>query len=74
MTPFWLRRFLCWLTGGHRYEDKNLTTYYSPMNRKTVFANYCVKCGTQNLWELDIDRILQEDIERKKKGVIPNDR
>lgn len=39
-----MNSFVCWLTGGHRYSDANLTVYTDPKTDEFVFQNYCVKC------------------------------
>ena len=65
--PFWLRRFLCWLTGGHKYADKNLETLYCPETRESLMWNYCVKCGTAYLFTINTDEIVKRDMEERKK-------
>ena len=40
-----LKRFWCWITGGHKYADGNLETYPLPIYGETYFRNICVKCG-----------------------------
>lgn len=37
--------FFCWLTGGHRYADSNLTVYTDPKTKEAVFRNICIKCS-----------------------------
>ena len=65
--PFWLREFLCWLTGGHRYADMNLKSFYSPDSRNSLMWNYCVKCGSAYLFEINTDEIVKRDMEEFKK-------
>ena len=65
--PYWLRALLCWLTGGHKYADKNLETFYDPKTRKSLMWNYCVKCGIAYLFEIDTDEIVKRDLEEFKK-------
>ena len=44
---------LCLLSGGHRYEDKNLKE--KTVGEKCVITNVCIKCGkkyeTHLLWK-----------------------
>lgn len=65
--PSWLRLFLCWITGGHKYADKNLKTYYNPNTRQSSMWNYCVKCGTAYLFKINTDEIVKRDIEEYEK-------
>lgn len=39
-----MNSFTCWLTGGHRYSDENLTVYTDHKTDELVFQNFCVKC------------------------------
>lgn len=39
-----MNSFVCWLTGGHRYSDANLTVYTDYKTDELVFQNFCVKC------------------------------
>ena len=65
--PAWMREFLCWLTGGHRYADKNLKTLYHTDTRKTLLWNYCVKCGIAYIFTINTDELVKRDIEEFKK-------
>lgn len=49
MRKMW-KRILCWLTGGHRYADANLTSVSMPENDATCFINHCVKCGKRTVY------------------------
>ena len=55
-----LKRFWCWLTGGHRYADSNLQSYHFPKHCMTCFRNVCVKCGKSNVWAVS-DKALYYD-------------
>lgn len=68
--PWWLRRLLCWITGGHKYADMNLKTYYDTENGKSLMWNYCVKCGTAYLFKINTDEIVKRELEefKKRKG------
>ena len=63
-----MNRLLCLLSGGHRYEDKNLKT--KTVGEKCVITNVCIKCGkkyeTHLLWK-DILRG-EELMEHIKEG------
>ncbi len=65
--PAWLRKFLCWLTGGHEYADKNLETLYCPYSGESLMHNYCVKCGMAYLFTINTDEIVRRDIEEFKR-------
>ena len=62
-----MNRLFCWLTGGHRYDDKNLKTYYNPNTRKSFMWNYCTKCGIAYLSKIDTGEIVKRDMEEFKK-------
>ena len=63
-----MNRFLCLLSGGHRYEDKNLKA--KTVGEECVITNVCIKCGnkyeTHLLWK-DILRV-EELMEHIKEG------
>lgn len=40
-----MNKFLCCLTGGHRYSDANLISIYLPDKKELRFINPCAKCG-----------------------------
>ena len=65
--PYWVRRLLCWITGGHKYADKNLRTLYDQEDRKSLMWNYCVKCGIAYLFKINTDEIVKRDLEEFKK-------
>ena len=65
--PCWLREFLCWITGGHEYADKNLKTFYLPTTRESLMWNYCVKCGIAHLFKINTDEIVKRDLEEFHK-------
>lgn len=58
-----LRKIWCWLTGGHRYEDRNLESYHFPNDGVTCFRNVCVKCGHAYTCEIS-DIKLYRDVYR----------
>ena len=57
-----MKRFICWLTGGHIYHDLTLEVKRDPYSRKTVFKNRCLKCGKE-LYLRDDDK--PESVERR---------
>ena len=63
-----MNRLLCLLSGGHRYEDKNLKA--KTVGKECVITNVCIKCGkkykTHLLWK-DILRG-EELMEHIKEG------
>jgi hypothetical protein len=61
--PLWLREFLCWLTGGHRYADINLKSGYNPFTGQYLLVNRCVKCGKKFTDTIDIKEIIKRDME-----------
>lgn len=62
-----MKRFFCWLTGGHKYEDKNLKSTYFRGKGITHFTNRCIKCGKNYHFLIDTDRIMQKDLELFKQ-------
>lgn len=66
-----MNKFFCWLTGGHKYADKNLLVCRDKsinLNQYS-FSNRCVKCGKRYIFNLDLDRLIKaemEEYERRK--------
>lgn len=50
-----MNKFICWITGGHRYLDKNITLEHD--GGYCIFKNKCLKCG-----KVREDRILEDTI------------
>ena len=41
-----MNKILCKITGGHKYEDKNLTVKEHERHPGIYgYSNYCIKCG-----------------------------
>ena len=63
-----MNRLFCFLSGGHRYNDKNLEA--QTVGEDCVITNVCIKCGkkyeTHLLWK-DILRG-EELMEHIKEG------
>ena len=62
-----MNKFFCWLTGGHRYEDKNLESAYCPFTRQSLMVNRCVKCGEIYTATINTDAIIKRDLEEYAK-------
>lgn len=70
-----MNKFFCLLTGGHKYEDKNLRTSYNIKRSVYEMRNYCCKCGKEYFVEIPdeiiiakIDRFI-EDCDRAEKEI-----
>lgn len=68
-----MNKFICKLTGGHKYEDINLLTSYNIKKRTYEMRNRCVKCGQVRVDEIPeevilakIDRFI-EDCDRAER-------
>ena len=57
-----MKRLFCWLTGGHKYNDANLTCAYDSFIGAFV-RNRCVKCGKEYIGLIDLKAILEKDME-----------
>lgn len=62
-----MNKFFCWLTGGHKYEDKNLESSYLLFTRQYLMVNRCVKCGKIYTATIDADAIIKRDLEEYAK-------
>lgn len=62
-----MKRFICWLTGGHIYHDLTLEVKRDPYSRKTVFKNRCLKCGKEYKFECNLDPIIARELENEKR-------
>lgn len=63
-----MNRLLCFVTGGHRYADKNLIS--CPSNHKlfhTTLHNECVKCGKPIEFEMNVGAIVRAEMDRLRK-------
>ena len=61
----WFSRLLCCVTGGHRYADIYLHTFYDCCENRYSFSNRCVKCGAVNRWSVQAKILHDEDILRR---------
>ena len=48
-----MNRVMCFLTGGHRYHDKNMTTSQGSRFGWVRLTNHCVKCGKVCSFEIN---------------------
>lgn len=64
-----MNRLLCFLTGGHRYADKNIVAYQHPNPDFVTLHNECVKCGKQIEFEYCVGAYIRSEI-AKRKGEI----
>ncbi len=64
-----MQRLLCFLTGGHRYADKNIKSELIPDDTKhIILSNECVKCGTRTEFIMDVDAQIKHDMAIFKGG------
>ena len=64
-----MSRLPCFLTGGHRYADKNLVSYQHSNPDFVTLHNECVKCGKQIEFEYCVGAYIRSEI-AKRKGEI----
>ena len=62
-----MNKFFCWLTGGHKYEDKNLESAYSPYTGQQLIVNRCAKCGYKHVAVIDLHALIEREVEEFKK-------
>lgn len=46
----WLKKFMCWLTGGHTYKSGDFQQLHIPEMGVTCFRHQCVKCGEHQVY------------------------
>ena len=63
-----MSRLLCFLTGGHRYADKNLVSYQHPNPDFVTLHNECVKCGKEIEFDFCVGASIRADIAKMKGG------
>lgn len=54
------KKIICFLTGGHRYKDKDRIVTEIKEKREFMFEDYCCKCGKRTVHIVDADSILRE--------------
>lgn len=64
-----MNRLMCFLTGGHKYSDKNIKTQTMPDDFNIVeITNPCVKCGTLLVFHMNVKKQIEKDIAELKGG------
>ena len=63
-----MNKLLCFLTGGHRYADKNIIVYQHPHPDFVTLENKCVKCGKEVSFDFSVGKYLRVEIEKLKGG------
>lgn len=56
-----MRKFFCWLTGGHRYDDGRLTCGYDSFIGAYV-RNRCAKCGKEYIATIDLHALIGREL------------
>ena len=64
-----MNRFMCFLTGGHKYSAANIRTQTMPDDFNIVeITNPCMKCGTLSVCYMNVQKQIKKDIAQKKGG------
>lgn len=64
-----MNKLLCFLTGGHKYADKNIKTELIPDDTKhVILSNECVKCGEVSFFVMNVDTQIKHDMTALKGG------
>ena len=64
-----MNRFMCFLTGGHKYSAANTRTQTMPDDFNIVeITNPCIKCGTLSVFYMNVQKQIEMDIARMKCG------
>lgn len=58
----WLKKFWCWITGGHTYADRNLQCCRDEVKMMFRYRNRCCKCGMTDKWEIPMENILPKKV------------
>lgn len=65
-----MNRFLCFLTGGHKYRDSNMTAQTTPDDFNTVtLSNPCIKCGTLSIFQMNVGAVLSKDLAERRRMI-----
>lgn len=58
-----MNKFMCFLTGGHKYSDANMKTETSPDdNNIVVLTNPCVKCGGLSVVYMKVGKFIEKEL------------
>lgn len=63
-----MNRLFCFLSGGHRYADTNLTASRPIIHGFVIIRNECIKCGKAYTSAINVDAIIREDLAKMKGG------
>ncbi len=63
-----MNKLMCILTGGHRYEDKNIIVYQHPNPDFVMLHNECVKCGKTIDFDFCVGAYLRAEMKKLKGG------
>ena len=64
-----MNRFMCFLTGGHKYSDANIRTQTMPDDFNIIeITNPCIKCGALSVFYMNVQKQIEKDIAKMKGG------
>lgn len=63
-----MNKLLCFLTGGHKYADKNIVSYQHPHPGYVTLHNECIKCGKEIDFDFCVGAYLRAEISKRKGG------
>jgi hypothetical protein len=69
----WLKRLLCFITGGHTYADINLQSCCDEANMMVRYRNRCCKCGKAEEWEIPMENILPKRVRPSTYVYVPDE-
>lgn len=61
-----MNKLVCFLTGGHRYADKNIIAYQHLNPDYVTLHNECVKCGKEIEFDFCVGAYLRAEINKRK--------
>ena len=62
-----MNKFMCFLTGGHKYSDANMKTETAPDdNNIVVLTNPCVKCGDLLVVYMNVGKYIEKELRKKE--------
>ena len=64
-----MNKFMCFLTGGHKYSDANMKTETSPDdNNIVVLTNPCVKCGDLSVVYMNVGKCIEKELRKNVRS------